>query len=347
MKHRTASPRNWRRLGRIGVFVLSCQFATLFVMRAPASAEGFSRLPTIDLYPTTTFATGNDEYGSPGGPDPSNVYGAPIGSIASPSAGNSSGGPVQGRVDLNAVISLPIFRGLALQFEHDRAGGIDTTIGRVTNAAHQYIYPASQNDIVDTVRLVYSRISHVSLSGGEFYRYQHNNYGTTDPQPANTITVGPQDWHEWFLTAGFTSSPIAALNGATFGAQVTGEYNRHFVVPSVLATEAAAGFNDSSGRTRFGANYGFNANVPVDRRHGFSVFGSWSDGGFDYFDNNPVPFYYIIVDAGLTKRFSQTLSLTADVNNLTQINNGSWPFIAPNAIHRVYLSIAADIHLAP
>lgn len=249
-------------------------------------------------------------------------------------------------MDLNAVISFPIVRNLALQYEHDRAGGIDTTIGRVTNAAHQYIYPASQNDIIDTVRLAYTGLRGVSITGGEFYRYQHNNYGTTDPQPANTEIVGPQDWHEWFLTLGYATRPIDALNGLTLGAAVTGEYNRHFVIPSVLATEAAAGFSDSSGGTRYGANYGFNANLPIDRRHKFTLFGSWSDGAFDFFDNNPVPFSYIIVDTGITKQLNKTLSITADVNNLTQINNGSWPFAAPNAIHRVYLAIAADIHLA-
>jgi len=336
--------------------------AGLFGTSAPALADSFSHIPSIDLYPTANWATGADEYGSPGGPDPLNNYGPPIGNIASPSAGNAAGGAANGRLDLNAVISVPILKGLAFQYEHDRAAGIDTTIGRVTGttvvnghnvATNEYVYPASNNDIVDTFRLSYTGIKGVSVTLGSFYRFRHDNAATDDP-----TNLAPADWHEQFLNVGYTAPPIAALNGLSLGVYADGEYNRHHVsgnpnvspyalqnVGSGLYSAATAGYSDYDGKPRFGLNYGFNGNLPIN--HGVALFGSWSKGAFDFFDNSPVPFYYVITDIGIVKKFNQTLSLSGDTNNLVQYNLGGVPFIAPNTIHRVYFDIALDIHLAP
>jgi hypothetical protein len=320
------------------VGVLMC--AALFATKAPASADSFSHLPTIDLYPTVNYATGNDEYGSPGGPDPLNNYGPPIGNITSGDAGNAAGGTRPGKLDLNAVISIPLLKGLAFQYEHDRAAGIDTTIGRVTNAANQYVYPATSNDIADTFRLSYTGIKGVGVTAATFYRFRHDNQATNDP-----LNAAPADWHQQTLTLSYTAPAIAFLNGTTIGASVTGVHNKHHVSAAGLLNEEAAGFSDSDGKTRYGVNYGPNINVPIN--HGFAVFGSAAFGGFDYFDNAPVPYYYDIIDVGIFKKFNQVLSLTADLNNLTQQNRGGWPFVYPNTIHRIYFAIALDIHLAP
>ncbi|MGD0475588.1 MAG: hypothetical protein ABSB70_20565 [Candidatus Velthaea sp.] len=318
-----------------GVFMCAGLLGTL----RPASADTFSHLPTIDLYPSVNFATGNDEYGSPGGPDPLNNYGPPIGDIASPSAGNAAGGTRPGKLDLNAVVTIPLIKGLAFQYEHDRCCGIDTTIGRVTDATGKYVYPATSNDIVDAFRLNYSGIKGVSVSLATQYRFRHDNTATNDP-----TNLAPADWHQQSLTLGYTLPAIAALNGTTIGISATGVMNKHHVSAAGLAAEEAAGFTDSDGKTRYGVNYGPNINIPVSK--GFAVFGSASYGAFDYFDNAPVPFYYDIIDFGIYKKFNSLLSLTADLNNLTQINRGGWPFVYPNTIHRIYFAIALDIHLA-
>jgi hypothetical protein len=353
--------------------VLMC--AGLIGTRSPAFAEPFSHLPTIDVYPTVSWATGNDEYGSPGGPDPCNNYFLPgqcpdgMGSqfggngITSPNAGDASGGLRSGVVDVNAVVSIPLFKGLAFQYEHDRAAGIDTTIGRVTGAysnpltghnqpTNTYIYPASSNDIVDTFRLSYSGIKGVGVTVGSFYRSRHDNEATNDP-----TNLAPADWHEQFINLSYTAAPIQSLNGLTLGAYIDGEYNKHHVSgnPNIspyapanngsgLQSAAYAGYSDTDGKGRYGLNYGFNANLPIN--HHFSVFGSWSKGAFDFFDNSPLPFYYIIDDVGINKSFNKYLSLTADTNNLTQYNLGGVPFLAPNTIHRVYFDVSLDIHIA-
>jgi hypothetical protein len=326
--------------------------AGLFGTRAPALADTFSHLPTIDLYPTVSWATGNDEYGSPGGPDPCNNYAiatCPGGGILSPSAGNASAGAREGVFDLNAVISIPLVKSLAFQYEHDRAAGIDTTIGRVIQNG-KAIYPGSSNDIVDTFRLSYSGIKGIGVTLGTFYRFRHDNPATNDFGPGGNGGE-PSDWHEQFLQINYTTPAITALNGLTLGAYVDGQYNRHHASANYLAglaTQCATGggcYTDSDGKTRTGVNYGVNANLPINKS--FAIFGSSSWGAFDWFDNNsPFPFYYIIDDVGIVKKFNSVLSLSADTNNLTQIHLAGFPFVPPNTIHRVYFDIALDIHLA-
>ena len=220
--------------------------------------------------------------------------------------------PPAGKLDLNAVVTISrSIKGLAFQYEHDRCCGIDTTIGRVTDATGKYVYPATSNDIVDAFRLNYSGIKGVSVSLATQYRFRHDNTATNDP-----TNLAPADWHQQSLTLGYTLPAIAALNGTTIGISATGVMNKHHVSAAGLAAEEAAGFTDSDGKTRYGVNYGPNINIPVSK--GFAVFGSASYGAFDYFDNAPVPFYYDIIDFGIYKKFNSLLSLTADLNNLTQ-----------------------------
>jgi len=336
--------------------------AGVFGTYAPASADTFSHLPTIDLYPTINYATGNDEYGSPGGPDPLNNYGPPIGDILSPSAGNAAGGTRPGKLDVNGVITIPLVKGLNFQYEHDRAAGIDTTIGRVTSAPNPLtgqqtvIYPGTSNDIADTYRLNYSGIKGVGVTLATFYRFRHDNPATND---VASNGGAPADWHQQTLTVGYTAPAIAALNGLTIGVSGTLVHNKHHASANYLANLAATNatlladgnpfhqtlFTDSDGKTRTGVNYGVNANLPIN--HSFALFGSASYGAFDYFDNAPVPFFYDIIDVGISKQFNKVLSLTADLNNLTQIHLEGSPFYAPNTIHRIYFAIALGIHLAP
>jgi hypothetical protein len=177
------------------------------------------------------------------------------------------------------------------------------------------------------------------------------NEATDDP-----ANLAPADWHEQFLTLSLTSPPITALNGFTVGVSATGVHNKHHVSgnPNVspfapqnigtgLYNAAVAGYSDKDGSDRYGVNYGVNANLPVN--HGFAVFGSASYGAFDWFDNSPVPFYYNIIDVGVFKKFNNVVSLTADLNHLTQYNLGNVPFVSPETIHRIYFAIAADVHV--
>ena len=132
----------------------------------------------------------------------------------------------------------------------------------------------------------------------------------------------------------------------TIGVTGRGTYNLHHTSEAFRAFEAANGLLDKNGRPQFGVNYGVNANIPINS--GLSLFGSFSFGAFDFFDNSAHTFYYDISDFGLNKKINKYLSLNADVNNLVQQHLENFvPFSYPNSIHRVYLSTGLDIHLGP
>ena len=305
-------------------------FITSFI-GLPADAETNSanptppptHIPTIDLFPTLNWAVGKDEHGVPHLP---------------------AGGRSQGTPEINFAITEPLFRGLSFQYEHDRGPGIDSTLGQGANKSGQLVNVPTNSDVQDWFRLQYVGVRNITLSAGYNYRSRHNNVATNDP-----TNLTPTAWHIAYLKAEYTTPAITVLNGATFGVAFQGLENKHHVSATGLANEKGAGFSDRDGEMRYGDILWVDANFPLIKRHGHGLSASayWGDGAFDYFDNSPVPYYYYMTDVGLTEQFSRTFSLTADVNNLVQHNNGGWPFPSPNAIHRVYFGLTAHIVIAP
>ncbi len=314
----------------------SCAAAVVGILSASAGASADIKapnyIPTIDIYPTATFASGEDAYAS-----------------------NPNGGAlpfVNGDVKFNGVFSEPLLNHLAFQFEYDRASGIDNTIGNIGtntlgptnvglpgNYAHSIIGGTS-NDLVTEYRLAYSQ-PEVGVILGHYYRYR-----TCCPNTADSHNLSPADWHATYLQLGLTTPAFKALNGMTLGATVRGTYNLHHTSPAFRAFEAANGLSDKNGRPQFGVNYGVNTNVPINS--GLSLFASYSFGAFDFFDNSAHPFYYDISDFGLSKKINKYLSFNADINNLSQQHlENLVPFTYPNSIHRIYLATSLDIHLAP
>ncbi len=306
---------------------------------ASAGITAASYIPTIDIYPTATFSTGEDAYGNTGNNGtPGNL---PL---------------VNGDIKFNGVFSLPLLNHLAFQYELDRASGIDNTIGTIGtnqlappnlglpgNAQFEKIGGTS-NDIVNEYRLAYSQQT-LGVILGYYYRFRTCCPNTNDSS-LTSGTATPADWHATYLQIGVTSPKISALNGATLGVTGRGTYNLHHTSIPFQQFEAANGLLDRNGHARFGVNYGANINVPINS--GLSLFASYSFGAFDFFDNAVNPFYYDISDFGLNKRINKYLSFSADINNLVQqhLENDN-PFVYPNAIHRIYLATGLDIHLAP
>ncbi len=291
---------------------------------ASADIKAPSYIPTIDIYPTATFVTGEDAHGLPAETGPRNGQ-LPL---------------VEGDVKFNGVVSVPLLNHLAFQYEYDRASGIDNSIGNTNSTLGIPQYHTASNDLVNEFRIAYSQ-PNIGVILGSYYRYRVCCPNTADPANA-----APSDWHAQYVQLGLTTPKIHALNGATFGVTTRGTYNHHHVSAAGLAAAQAAGYNkEFDGKARFGINYGANTNVPINS--GLSLFASWSFGAFDFFDNSPVPFYYDISDFGFTKKINKYLSATADINNLVQQNLGNVPFPSPNTIHRIYLATGLDIHLGP
>jgi hypothetical protein len=299
---------------------------------AAASADILapSYIPTIDIYPQATFVTGEDAFGAPGG--------KPF---------------VNGDIQFNGVFSEPLLKHLAFQYEHDRGSGINNTIGNIGQQLsptlitpglpaknNNQIIGGSSNDIINEFRVAYSQ-PEIGIVAGYYYRYRFCCPNTADP-----TNLEPADWHATYLQLGLTTPAIKALNGTTLGVTGRGTYNLHHTSVPFQEFEAANGLLDKNGKPQFGVNYGANINVPINS--GLSLFGSWSFGAFDFFDNAAHIFYYDISDFGLNKKINKYLSFSADVNNLVQQHlENDVPFTYPNTIHRIYLSTGLDIHLAP
>lgn len=293
-----------------------------------------SYIPTIDIYPQATFVTGEDAFAAQGANKPF----------------------VNGDIQFNGVFSMPLLKNLSFQFEHDRGSGINNTIGNIGNQLTPVANPGlpakaefqniggSSNDIINEFRVAYSR-PNVGVVAGYYYRYRFCCPNTADSS-LTSGTSSPAAWHATYLQLGLTTPAIKALNGSTFGITGRGTYNLHHNSVAFQEFEAANGLLDRNGHAQFGVNYGVNANIPINS--GLSLFGSYSFGAFDFFDNSAHPFYYDISDFGLNKKINKYLSLNADVNNLVQQHLENFvPFTYPNTIHRVYLSTGLDIHLGP
>ncbi len=297
-----------------------------------------SYIPTLDIYPTATFSTGEDAFGNNTNP------------------GTSGNLPfVNGDVKFNGVFSEPLLKHLAFQFEYDRASGIDNTIGTIgaqlgppnlglPGKSANNIIGGTSNDIVQEYRIAYSQ-PQIGVILGHYYRYRTCCPNTNDSS-LTSGTASPSDWHATYLQLGLTTPAIKALGGMTIGVTGRGTYNLHHTSIAYREFEAANGLADKNGRPQFGVNYGVNANIPINS--GFSLFGSYSFGAFDFFDNSPHPFYYDISDFGFNKKINKYLSFSADINNLVQQHlENLVPFTYPNTIHRIYLATGLDIHIAP
>jgi hypothetical protein len=64
----------------------------------------------------------------------------------------------------------------------------------------------------------------------------------------------------------------------------------------------------------------------------------------DYYDNRPVPYYFHTVKVGINSRISPLVTLTADLSNLSEFNEG-YPYVFPNTIHYTLLTLEAVIHM--
>ncbi len=269
-----------------------------------AHRGGTNYVPTIDLVPQSTFATGGD-YTGPG-----------VGGIAK----------------LGGKITETIFGPLNFSYQH---GYIDETIG-----SHPYPTAGSGNvnDPTDDLRLSGAVSKALNVSLGYFYRHRTCCLASNDPANVQPIAV-----HDAFLELDYAFPAIAALNGTTFAINVRGtKALAHKPTPaSVLAANPQIAKDEGDA---FHPSGGATVSVPIDKRYGLSAFGNYSYA-YDYFDYQPIAFWYNIIDFGFTKTVSPNLSFTFDSSNLTQHENQDYPFLAPNTIHRAKFVLSADIRV--
>jgi hypothetical protein len=238
----------------------------------------------------------------------------------------TAGNPlVNGDTRFPVRLNVPIAKRFLFQYTH---GYIDETLGSVTNAAGTQYYPGSVRDITDTFAMSYAAAPNVSIQAGYFDRFRVCC-------PIHGVSV-----HNVFVGA----------NG-TFGPSFRGEQVLTFsgTIAKAVAHQADAaylaslppGIHDQGNLVTYSGSLGVQA--PLDSRHTINGYANIGIAN-DYFDNTYAPFYYWVSDMGLSKRFNDTFSLTGDLLNLTEHNEG-YPFVFPNAIHRTKIVLTGTFHL--
>jgi hypothetical protein len=85
--------------------------------------------------------------------------------------------------------------------------------------------------------------------------------------------------------------------------------------------------------------------VPVDKKHGFNVYGTYLYTA-EYFDNQPIPFWYNAAIVGLGKSFGKVVTLNGDLVNVTQHAQG-YPFPDSGTIHVNKFVLTLDVRVGP
>ncbi|MBD5657023.1 MAG: hypothetical protein IAI50_17875 [Candidatus Eremiobacteraeota bacterium] len=269
----------------------------------PAHRARTDYTPSIDVIPQSTFATGADY--TQGEPD------------------------VQGSIKIGGKISESLIGNLNFSYQH---GYIDETVGNAPNPGNYLV-----NDPTDDFRLNYPATKSCSVAIGYFYRHR-----TCCPAAGQNGNAQPITVHDAYAEADYAFPAIAALNGATFSITARGtKALAHKPAPAAyLAANTNIGPDEGD---KFLPSGGVTLSVPVDKKNGFSVFGTYSYV-YDYFDYEAIPWFYNIVDYGFTRVVSPTFSFTVDSTNLHEHLEGN-PFPGLNVIHRAKVVLSADLRL--
>jgi hypothetical protein len=304
-----------RKLVRALALCLAASSAACLTWLTPALAD--SHIPSIDIEPNAIFSTSGNITNAPGVPG------------------------VDGIVLLNGSVHVPILRGLTFSYDHVTNGLIYGTIGRVAIGGKFVATPLIFRDYFDTFRLDGTLTKGVNLELGSLYR--HRVCCPADSDPSNPT---PTFYHDNYLSASYTTPAVTALHGTTLTYSFTGHSSPHFSdAASAVAAANAAGYPDAK-RTEFGITQAATLIVPVDPAHGFSVAGTFTWGAFNYFSNQPIPFYYDIFVLSATKSINKYLSFTASMDNFIQRPQG-YPFDPGSGLNGASLNVGADIHGGP
>jgi hypothetical protein len=270
----------------------------------------------------------------------------------------------QGQTRLGYGFNASLGGALTLNYSHYY---VDQTIGRVTNAANEYVYQVFNDDRYDQVDLIYP-VAGVALDLG--YRQRVRQCCGNLAGQANK-----NQWHEYYFQAtdrflgpkskyfgkliGITIKPAwiphdnqlvcGNLPAKTYDAMGCASGNAYFSNPACTLKPASLCFLPQNGAF---PNSGdkwhvlglFNITYPVGGpKSPFAVYGQYFND-YDYFLNAPGMFLYNRVDFGWIYHLGTFMTLSMTDTNLCQHKTG-FPFVYPNTVNRNRLDLSADIAL--
>lgn len=318
--------------------VVSVAFAAeARVAAQPASspAPGGSPPPTAPTTSTDKVAPKTGEPALVPAGEPSRVNYTPVIDIT-PQTTFATGGdytpgqPVpQGLIRIGGKITEAITKNLSASYQH---GYINEAIGNPGFQLNGFV-----DDPIDDFRLNYAATKQLSAALGYFYRHRTCCKASNDPTNLQPITV-----HEGYLQMSYAFAAIPGLGGSqlSLSGRITRTLSHKPTPASVLAANPQIRGDEGN---KYWPTAGALVTVPVDPKSGLTAFGSYAYAK-DYFDFQPIAFWYNIIDYGFTRTVSPALSFTLGASNLTQHKQG-YPFAGFNTIHRTRVVLSADIHL--
>jgi hypothetical protein len=221
----------------------------------------------------------------------------------------------------------------------DNNGANNSTLGRVTNAAGEYLYPKPSTQSAIEIGAHYVTSSHTYLQTAYFYRWQ-----VCCPATAAASNLAPTNTERlYYLEAGYRTSPLWHTRIVASYA-LHGVWDPHHLVTPAYLASLPPGISDHE-RSITGFYQIFGLSTPIDRDAKVNAFGTFINGAVDYFNNSYAPYYYDFFIYGLNYRATERFTLTAEINMLTQQNLSGLPFVYPNTIHRSILIVNGDYAL--
>ena len=286
-------------------FVAAIGLAASFLLGTSSVARAETDLPTLNLVLKSFVDTGSDQITSPGAP---NINGTAR-------YGGSVVVPLNGR-----------FKHLSLNYDHDNAVH---TEARVTSGG-AYSYPGDRYDQIDRWFLGYNLGPALSFDLG--YYYKHRVCCPAASDPTNTR---PSSEHAAYLTTAANLGP-KRYGVSLINASVTGwrSINHQF-------GPVTAGYSNQGDLYLYSSQ--IRMQTSIDRNGVLQPYVGASISN-DYYNNRPVPYYFHSVKMGVQSRLSSRVSLSADLSNLSEFNEG-YPYTFPNTIHYTLLTLQATIHI--
>jgi hypothetical protein len=283
----------------IAAAIVAVMFCALMGTASAATSSGLS----IVVSPQSSWALGGDDLAAPGGPVTDGT--------------TRLGGSITQHV---GKWSLGISRGY-----------IDFTLGRITNAAGQFVNPGFVDDAVDDAHLAYA-FKDFTLTAG-----WHDRYRICCPAAHNNPVPVAEQY--WYLQLDGGVGPVTRF-GHIVSLSVNDAQVPHVGLPfyanPVPGQPAIPGQGSKNLVTFTGT-----ITVPVDKKQTLAVWGLYANN-FEYYYAYAKPTFYNNVTWGITKNFPANISYTASVLNYYQHNEG-YPFIFPNTVNLTVLQMTLNV----
>jgi hypothetical protein len=231
--------------------------------------------------------------------------------------GTGLNGVVSGTLNFAGSFTIPITKNLSASFVRDAGGDLNTTFGRTTSAVGTYVQTGSLKRHDDTEKIDVTFDHGFTFEGG----LEHNYF---------ECCLALED-HIGYVALQYASPKINALHGLHFVYTEKAITAAHNPSADTLASQTPGLDVD---KREYGMDQVLVAILPVSHR--LYVTGTFFNGAYDFFENEPYPFRYNIFIETADFSIAKDTTFELAALNLTQINTGA-PFTSPNTIHFVNL----------